>query len=401
MAVNLVDDSKLDSDEFQGIPDVDETIIPEFGLPPKEEEGAGQKTAEELEQERLAAEAANAGKTPEQIEQERVAAAAEAAKGAKTPEQITEEAETEKNRVAAEMKEELRKELLKEMGVDSVEEVKKLKTPPVAETDEQKAAKAEKMKAAVHKYAVDNGKMSLAEISAYEQLSTLTPKDIVYSDFATDYTEANKDRKDDDGKAQPVTPEEIAEAFQDVYHTDDTNEALKKTGERALNARAKELLGDPKAKYEAVTKEYEGLAKRKEMIPEFKNFVQDTIRAIIPAKYDYEVDGRKFSVDTDGKDFDEIEKNFKNDDVYGRYYANTDRQGLKGEIAMETARQLSAKYIKKVAETANRAGFDAGLKERPVGARAPFRPNEAPASTGAAGKGLTAEEKANIRAGLS
>lgn len=413
MAGIIMNESNLESDSEWGVVlPKEETEIPYFGENGEDKEPvADTRTADQIAADKVTADAAEAekqrlaaeaGKTPEEIEADRLLAEeAEkqriAAEAGKTPEEIA-AAKTIADEAAN--RERIRQELLKEMGVSSVDEIKKLREPEKPETEEEKAKRLEKQEASFHQYAVTNDKMSLAEINTFKQLSALPPADLVSNDFANEYREAHKDRKDADGKADPVTNEEIQEAFETVFNTKSEDPVLKKVGERAIAARAKEILSGAEQKYNEAKQEFEGLMDRKAKMPEFKSFVQGALREAIPEKLTYTVDGREFHVELDKADFAEIENKFKDDNIFGQFYNATDRQGLKESIKGEAQRQVAEKYIQKVAEVSNRAGYSKGLIDGKVGARAPFTEDVTkPVDAKPTGK-LTPEEKANIRQGL-
>lgn len=392
MALDLVKDANIEtSEEWSAVLPVEETTIPEFDIPEKVE-----KTDEELETERLAAEAA-AGKTPEQLEEERIAAeaAAEVNKGL-TADEIAANKVKEDAKKSADA---IRAEMLKELGFTSLDEIKALKNPAKPETEEEKGKRLERHEADFHQFAVGNDKLSLNEINSFKQLSALPPHDLVYADFANEYKQEFKDRKNGD-EPDPVTDDEIKEAFDSIYNTDSANTALKKAGERALKARADEILKPTADKYTAAKQEFDYLSEVKLKMPEFKTFVQSALKEAIPEQMEFKVNGREVKFKLDGKDFAEIEKAFKDDGVFEKFYSNTDRQGLKQTIAAEAKRQISEKYINKIVEIAEASGHAAGLLAGKVGARAPFvEPGKQTIVTATSNK-LTEAEKANNRDGL-
>jgi hypothetical protein len=391
--VASTDKNSGEENEWRGIEDDVTNEVPFFGEP---EEGETQQTAEEIETARVAAEqlSAAAGKTPEEIEAERVVAEqAAAAAAAKTPEEI-------KADELLAQKEQIRKEMLEERGFTSVDEDKKLKNPDKPETDEEKARRIEIQEADFLKFAVEGQKLTLAEINSFKHLSALPVQDVVYNDFANEFKELHKDRKGDDGAADPVTDDELREAFEEAYHTTSENPAIKAAGERAIKARAKELLGTTEGKYTAAKEEYDGYVARKAKIPEYKAMVQSALKEAIPQKFTHTVDGREFSVELDGTDFTDIENKLKNDNVFSQFFNGTDQQGLRTSIIADAKRQIAEKYLAKIAEVANRTGYDAGVKAGKVGARAPFVEEGKGSPPAPQSDKLTPAERENIRTGL-
>lgn len=416
MSVELIDHSKVgESDEWSVITPEDKQEVPFFGT----QDPTAEQLAETAEKERFEAltpeqqaeelktkETAAAGETEEEKEAARFAALSpedqeketkakeEAAAGTETPEA---KAEREKAETLAAEK----KKWLADMGFESEEDIKKLKTPAVAETPEEKTLRLEREEASFMKFAVDKGKMSLSEINAFKQFSEMPPRDLVYANFALEYKEANKDRKDTANVADPVTDDEIATEFNNAYHTESDNSVLKKSGERAIDARAKEILADGEKKYTEAKKEYDFLASRAAVIPHYKNFVQGTLKEEIPANRKFTVDGHDFIVEMDGTDFANIEATFKNNDVLLNEFAtSSDKPGLKERVAASVRQQIAAKYEAKLVEIAFRSGHGQGLKEGKVGARAPFEEKKKP-DVPASVAGLTPEERQQIRDGHS
>jgi hypothetical protein len=388
-----INDDKLTPDDVSGIEDPALTEIPEFNL--GGDEGSEGDEGDEGSE---GGEGAEGGEGSE---------GGEGAEGgeAKTAEQIAAEQkllddqELEKAANAEADRKRLRAEFLAEMGFKSEEELKALKNPAIPETEEQKAVRLEREEAAFIKHVVDNGTLSLNEINSFKQLSALPANDLVFADFANEYKDANKDRKDSEGEADLVTDEEIKDAFESIYNTSSENPALKKAGERALNARAKEILGETETKYKEARDNFNGLMDIKAKMPEFKSFVQSTLKTVIPEKMTFTSDGQEFHVELDGTDMAEIEKKFKDDNIFAQYYDTTDRQGFAQSIKDEASRQLFDKYKQKIIDVAYTSGASKGLKNGKVGARAPFDPAKkviAPAQTSR----LTEEEKAHNRAGL-
>jgi hypothetical protein len=402
----MKDNGRLDSDEWSAVLPESETEIPTFGIEEQADPEPGDEAPEgETDEQRLAREQqeleAGSSLTAEQLaekeQQERDQ------NGGKTLAEIKveQDAAAAKENEDKLLKEKLRQEFLKEMGFENEDELKALKNPPKEETEEEKRIKAEKYEVSFQQHAVDQGWLTLQEINTYKQLSALKPNDLVYADFANTYKQEFADRKDGEGKDEPVTDEEIQEAFQDLYHTNSENKAMKAAGEKSLASRAKEILGDAENKIKGAQADYATIMDKKAQMPAYKAMARDVIKSVLPEKFTYEVDGRKISVDLDGKDFDEIEQTFKNDILFNRFYSSTDKQGLKKEFESGVQRIINDKYIKIVAAEANRQGFSEGQKAAKIGARAPFEQKPAGAGVKVVSNKLTPEERQRNKANLT
>lgn len=409
------DSDKFTDPEWAAIEDADGNgEVPFFGEQTSENEN--QQTDEEIKAEQEKEEARIAAMTDEEKaehqkeldakeETARIAAMTDEEKATYEKEQKEElEAkQTEEKKTAdAKLREEIRQDLLKELNITSVDDIKKLTHPEAPLTDEQKHQQAQEKIAAFTQYAVRKKVMGLDEIDAFKTASQMPPQDLVYARFASEYKDANKDRKGTDGTADPVTDEEMKDMFDRMFHIGSEDPFLKKTGESAIKAQAAEMLAEPKKKYDTALQQFEQETVLLENMPRYKQFISNILDESIPKdNMVIEVAGKKINVALDGKDREEIETDYKNDLLFNEYMKAADRQGLKTNFIKSIERKLAKKYETIAANEIFEAGKSEGLKKGVIGARVPFTPpsgSNQPAST--SGK-LTPEERANNRAGLN
>jgi len=193
------------------------------------------KTEDEFEAaEKLALE--NAGKTADQLAEEK---------------RIADEKVAQDASIEAIRKEE-RAKFLKEMGVESEDELKAKLNPTKPKTPEELAAEANIYNASLAKFAVENKVFTNDEWLAVQNMRKAPDADLVFQNFAHEYKEQNKDRKLGDA-ADPVTDEEIKDKFNELYHVDSDNKALKEQGEKNLALKAQSIRGPLETKFNDIS----------------------------------------------------------------------------------------------------------------------------------------------------
>lgn len=368
----------------------------------EEEPPAGEQTAEQIEEARIAAEKANEGKTPEQIEQEKAAAAEQEANAGKTPEQIAEEKRVADEKIAADniqkIKDEARAEFLKSFGVKTEEELKEKLNPTKQETTEEKAEKEQQYTANLLNFATKEKLFNATDFATLQNLKQASDTDLAFNTFSQEYKEINKDRQVE-GVASPVTDDEIKEAFNQQYHVNSEDAALKAIGEKQIKIAADLKRGDLESKFNDAKATYDDYAYREKNSAPFINFVNKTVTAAIPAQLEFEgPDNTKVVYNIKDVDVKELEKIFVNDKAFDDYLANGESQSAKDYIAKTVEVYLWNKNKEGILKTVREASYSAGLKAGKVGATAPFDSGKTPppATNGTANE-LTPAEKEKLK----
>src|SRR5690606_32377253 len=127
-------------------------------------------------------------------------------------------------------------------------------------------------------FAINKKLISSTDIAAREELSKQDDQSIAMKEFAAHYKETHKGRlKEGSVEADPVTEDEIKEAFDEFYHLDSSNSALKTKGEQMIKERADQLRGNVNTKFDTARQQYEAEVHKNTNIPAFRNFLKDTI----------------------------------------------------------------------------------------------------------------------------
>jgi hypothetical protein len=342
----------------------------------------GQQTPEQIEEARLAAEKANEGKSPEQIEQEKAAAELEATNAGKTPEQIAEEKKAADEKAAADnienIKKEARAEFLKSFGVTTEEELKEKLNPTKQDTPEEKAAKEEQYTANLLNFATKEKLFNATDFATLQNLKQTPDTDLALNVFSEQYKELNKDRQVE-GVANPVTDDEIKEAFNLQYHINSEDPALKSIGEKQIKNVADGKRSDLEAKFTEAKLTYDDYAYREKNSAPFISFINKTVTGSIPAQLEFEgKNDTKIVYNIKDVDVKELEKIFVNDKAFDDYLANGESQSAKDYIAKTVEVYLWNKNKDAILKTVRDTSYDAGQKAAKVGATAPFDSGKTP-----------------------
>lgn len=381
---------------------------PEEGSGSEEEKPADvELTEEQKEEARLALEKANEEKTPEEIEAARIAAEANKAK---TPEAIAAEkleaeklATEQKEQETAKVRAEIRKEFLKEMGVNTEEELKaKLAGPAKELTPEEKAENDEKYNANLLSFATKNKLLNTDEFVALSNLKKASDTDIAFGNFAAEYKELNKDRKDSDNNPNPVSDEEVKEAFNQLYHIDSQDDTLKKIGEKQLKLVADQSRLALESKFKDAKETFDDYNFRASNDKPYRNFVSESVKSAYPEKLEFDgVEGSKINIPLDKADIKEIEKLFINDGAFEDYLANGATQSAKEQIAKTVQAFLFHKNKDAIIKTVRDTSYEAGVKKGSVGAVAPFTKDAKQSAEVTGGKELSTAEKEKLKNSFS
>lgn len=342
---------------------------------PTEEEAAAAKALEEKNTRKE--EALASGKTEEEFEAEEKLALENANK---TPEQLAEEKRIADEKVSQDaaieaIRKEERQKFLEEMGVKTEEELKAKLTPTKPKTPEQIAQEQEIYNISLGKYAVENKVFNNDEWLAYQNVKKAADPDLVYQNFAAEYKEANKGRLIE-GQPDPVTDDEIKDKFNELYHVDSDNKALKDQGEKNLALKAKAIRDPLESKFNDIKEIYDNEMAQKQAVPEFRKFVQGVLSTAIPDKLEYGTGDDKviFDLSTlDKKAFEQslfdtglMQKEFQ-DFLQGK---GTPEQ--RARIEKEVVKELLYRNHTEIAKENFKAGISKGTKTAAPGSKAPF-----------------------------
>lgn len=269
--------------------------------------GGVQKTAAELEAERIAAAGGSGGglqKTAEELEAERIAQ--ESRQGAAAPE-INDEA--------------VRAYLKKNKGIelddidDLAEKLKKKDEKPLTE-DEQKAAD-EKFRQDALTFAVTNTKVKPDTIAAFGKDSQRSPEEIVYAELKTTWLAADPTLTEEDAKSR----------FRDYFKLDEPEDSwMRKERAHELNARASDYF---KGKYPEIVKATDNYSQHLTALSEAADYNKRVTRVFdkkVPAEISIPIeftktDGGKESVPYSFKfnteAIEEVRKSFLSPETFG------------------------------------------------------------------------------------
>lgn len=404
--------SAVVDDNISDLGDIaDARTKPEGDETSNEDPPAGSETEltdEQKEEARLALEKANEGKTPEEIEEARLAAEGEKVK---TPEELAAEKKTADDLIAqeeelktAKIKAEARREFLKEMGVNTEEELKlKLAGPAKELTPEEQATKDEQYNANLLSYATKNNLLKTEEFVSLVNIKKATDVDLAYADFSSEYKNLNKDRKDEDNNPNPVTEEETREAFNQLYHVDSQDETLKKIGEKQIKISADQKRNELEQKFNNAKESFDDWAFRDANSKPFIGFITTSVKEAIPEKLEFEGhDGNKINFPLDKVDIEEIKKLFINNAAFDEYLEKGASQPAKEQIAKTVEAYLFHKNKDAIIKTVRDISYEAGVKKGGVGAAAPFtKETKQSPETASGDKELSTGEKEKLKSSFA
>lgn len=343
---------------------------------PTEEEAAAAKALEEknTRKEAFLAE----GKTEEEFDAAELAATEAAAK---TPDQLAEEKKIADEKLSQEaaievIRKEERQKILAEMGVATEEELKAKLTPTQPKTADQLAQEQEIYNISLGKYAVENKVFNNDEWLGYQNIKKAADPELVYQNFAAEYKEANKGRTLDN-QPDPVTEDEVKDKFNEFYHIDSDNKALKEQGEKNIALKAKAIRDPLETKFNDIKEIYDGEMAQKQAVPQYRNFIQDILKTAIPDKLEFGTGDDKVVFDLSTFDKDAFEKKtlFENG-----FLQNEFQEFLKGKGTPEQRARIEREIKKEIfylnqeaiAKENFKAGISKGTKTTAPGAKAPF-----------------------------
>lgn len=313
-----------------------------------------------------------------------------------------------KPELTKEEKDKIFADYLAEQGLGSLDEIKALKDKAagVPETEEEKQARIAEYNNSVTAFGISNKLLSNADITEMETIKTLSDRDLAKKEFASEYRDANKDRKIEGTEdLEPVTDDEIDAAFEELYHLESSNSALKAKGEKMMQSRAEAIRSGTDIKFQAAKEKYDAQVHSQTNIPLYNKFLDETIAGAIPEKLTIYKDADNEVVfdlaEADGKkryDTEELKKLFVNDLVYDKFLAEKDKTGLQAYINTvvkshihEVNRDAMNKLI---FEQGKNVGTKAGST---TGAKAPFKAHDKIPPVPTTDKVLTDGDKSSLK----
>lgn len=352
--------------------------------------GAGQKTEEQkatapAEAEKVKADgekatrketALAAGKTEEEFEAEETAANDN--KG-KTLEEIAAakklvDDKTTQDAANKKLLDDAKAEFLKSMGVNSEEELRAKLNPKKPKTDDEIAQDREIYATDLAKFAVKNKVFTNDELLTYQNMSKMPDSDLVFKEFEANYKEANKDRKVGDEK-DPVTADEVKDKFNELYHLDSENKALKEQGEKNIGIKAKSLRQPLEEKYNDIKEIYDDEQAQAQAVPEFKKFFQGVLNKAIPESLTYGEGDNKTVVGLDKLDKLEFEKNMIasiGDREFAEFRKGNGSPEQRARIEKEITKELLYQNHEAIAKQALENGISIGTKKTAPGSETRF-----------------------------
>lgn len=302
----------------------------------------------------------------------------------KTPEQIAEEqriaaeAATKQQEQAAEQQRietEMRQKFLKELGVNSEEELKAKLTPTKPKTPEELAQEQEIYNVSLAKFAIDNKVFNNDEWLAVQNMRKAPDNDLVFNNFAAEYKEANKGRTQDD-KPFPVTNEEIQDKFNELYHVDSENAALKAEGEKNLALKAKAIRDPLETKFNDIQQIYNEEIAQKQAVPDFRKFMQGILATAIPDKLEFGTGDDKVVFDLSKLDKEAFQQSLFDTGLMQKefqdFFKGKGAPEQRARIEREVKKELLFMYNEDIAKETFKAGISKGTKVTAPGSKAPF-----------------------------
>lgn len=312
-------------------------------------------------------------------------------------------AETPQEKEAAEKELEFERKaeekLLRKLGVSSLDELRKKEAAEPSE--EEKKLATEKETAAINKYAVDNNKLTNADIVRLNNIKSTPDEKLVFDNFAKEFKEANKDRKDDLGDPSPVTDEDVKAAFDTAFHKNTKDPVLLKLGEKMIAKEASAIKGDLEDKYKEASEQFKDYSVRKAKGQEYKAFLKGFLATNTPSELTYGEGDQKVTYKLDEgtltkKDREDIEKFFVNDKYFENFIKDGGGQKTRDEFKEDMRNYLVLKHHDKIVKTYGDVRYEAGLKAGKIGAEAPFKQDKSELRPIISEGVITKEEAADV-----
>lgn len=255
-------------------------------------------------------------------------------------------------------------ELFKALGVSTLEELQERLKPKVEETPEQIADRNKRYSADLDAFAIKNNLITRDEIVKLETLKQTDPQQIVFSDFAKTYKEANAE----------ATPEQVTAAFRLAYHLDSETPSLKTHGESLINRDANAIVKSLESKYTSAKETFDSEVQQRSKMPAFKSLIKTSLDKFVPPKLELDLGGdQKVSFDIDPSIKAEIEKFLVNNQTFEEF----NQQGSSLQMNESLKARIDGYVFQKNRDAIFKTIFDAGkatgLKQgSTTGAQNPF-----------------------------
>lgn len=242
-------------------------------------------------------------------------------------------------------------EELKTFGFDSKEafvaHLQKVKEDNKPDEEKQRQANIEK--ATFLKFAAEENLIN-DDFNKYESLSAKAARDLVFEKYVADWKEENPDIKDESEIAA-----QVKEDFENEYKLNSENEKAKARGLAKIEREAKSLKAPSENAWNTAKSHYEEFKKVNNEGKVFDNLV-DGILKEVPEKLALKLkDGEQeidFDVELTKEQKAELEKTFKNKNVFGNWYTSTP----------EERAEFKAKLSKKIEGFVKINTFDSAIQ---------------------------------------
>lgn len=292
-------------------------------------------------------------------------------------------------------------DLLKELGINSVDELKtkvlsKQPEPQLSEDDRQK--QEEQYEASLIQYAVKNGDMKLEDFNTLNELKKAKDADLVYKGWAKTFKEENPDIKEEE------FDEEARQSFETEYGLNSLNEKKKQRGESRITKEAKEIKSPYESSYQSTKEKYDRDEDLRKSYPDFDNKMGSFSEKSIPEKLNF-FNGKFDEVDVpvileiteaDKKELvATLKKELATPEMF-MLYKKGDTVAIDAAVNQKAKNILDEKYrdigLQQVAKEFAKKGFEKGG----VGAKNPFPLTQQASGVGTSGDKSAADKATEI-----
>ena len=281
-------------------------------------------------------------------------------------------------------------DLLKELGLTDISELKeKLKAPAKELSPEEKEKQESIYKANIQKFAVEKGEMKLEDFTKLENLKNKADRDLVYDNWLEDWKEENEGSDDLENLDESEIAEKAKEDFEKEFKLSSTNEKVKAKGEAKLAKAAKEIRQPLESSYNKVKDEFDREDDIRKTYPDYDKTVRKFVNEKKKKKFDFYKgkDGEieipidiELSKEDKAEIAENIAKKIQNPETFSSYKKG-ELEALQKLAKTETDNFIFNKYkdegLKRVAETFLSTGYKKGLAKGGMGAKNSFAVNQA------------------------
>jgi hypothetical protein len=289
--------------------------------------------------------------------------------GSETAEQYRARIQSE---IEANVKEQTQQQLLKQLGMDSMEELQTRLNPPAELTEEQKKRQADVYRAAVQDYSVREMGLSPDDFSRVDRYNTAADADLVFEHFNEKWQQNNKDNPLFAGKD---LVKEARYEFDSLFHLNSENERLRQNGEESLKLSAAQIRDNAKQIITNAESGYKDYLQIKTEVGKFKNNIQRAIGQDLPKELTFDIGDNltaKFQLDKiDKKALENYLRSDQNFELFLKEQGKDFQPFLKQKIN----EYIAINHYKDMIDTVSKTAHDAGVKKATPGAKAPFAGN--------------------------